>query len=112
MEISITEQRNRLSKKIVSEIEDLFVKNGYEIFRTGDNLSTITIPCGQIDGKDLYGSWKFTLHKPNYDLDDEIEAFEDKLARDEQKTKERAKTRIQKEKESKERQEALQRAKK
>ena len=43
MEISITEQRNRLSKKIVSEIEDLFVKNGYEIFRTGANLNTITI---------------------------------------------------------------------
>lgn len=112
MEISITEQRNNLSKKIVSEIEEMFIKNGYEIFRTGDNLSTITIPCGEIAGKELYGSWKFTLHKADYDLDDEIEAFEDKLARDEKKTKERAKTRAQKEQESKARQEALQKAKK
>ena len=32
---------------------------------------------GEFDGKDLYGSVKFTLHKPSYNLDEEIEVFED-----------------------------------
>lgn len=73
---SITAQRATLTAEKVAWIEDIFYKAGVEFFRTGSNLATLTFDCGEIDGKPVYGSIKFTLHKADYNLDDEIEEFE------------------------------------
>lgn len=73
---SITAQRAALTAEKVAWIEDIFYKAGVEFFRTGSNLATLTFDCGEIDGKSVYGSIKFTLHKADYNLDDEIEEFE------------------------------------
>lgn len=73
---SITAQRAALTAEKVAWIEDIFYKAGVEFFRTGSNLATLTFDCGEIDGKPVYGSIKFTLHKADYNLDDEIEEFE------------------------------------
>lgn len=93
---SITAQRAALAAEKVAWIEDIFYKAGVEFYRTGNNLSTLTFDCGEIEGKPVYGSIKFTLHKPDYNLDDEIEEFEllledrKKKAENKQKKEEKA----------------------
>lgn len=93
---SITAQRNALAAEKVAWIEDIFYKAGVEFYRTGNNLSTLTFDCGEIEGKPVYGSIKFTLHKLDYNLDDEIEEFEllledrKKKAENKQKKEEKA----------------------
>lgn len=86
---SITEQRNELSMKKVKELEEIFYKAGIEFYRTGSNFNTLTYECGEIDGKPVYGSIKFTLHKDDYDLDDKIEEFEMFFEERKQKAKEK-----------------------
>lgn len=86
---SITEQRNELSMKKVKELEEIFYKAGIEFYRTGSNFNTLTYECGEIDGKPVYGSIKFTLHKDDYDLDDKIEEFEMFFEERKQKVKEK-----------------------
>ena len=86
---SITEQRNELSMKKVKELEEIFYKAGIEFYRTGLNFNTLTYECGEIDGKPVYGSIKFTLHKDDYDLDDKIEEFEMFFEERKQKAKEK-----------------------
>lgn len=73
---SITAQRAALTAERVKWLEEIFNNAGVEFFRTGSNLATLTFDCGEIDGKPVYGSIKFTLHKADYNLDDEIEEFE------------------------------------
>lgn len=93
---SITAQRAALAAEKVAWIEDILYKAGVEFYRTGNNLSTLTFDCGEIEGKPVYGSIKFTLHKPDYNLDDEIEEFEllledrKKKAENKQKKEEKA----------------------
>lgn len=87
---SITAQRNELSAKVVADLENLFTDNGWEIYRTGSNMNTITFEAGEIEGKTVYGSVKFTLHKDVYNLDDEIEEFEMLLEEKKEKAKEKA----------------------
>lgn len=86
---SITKQRNELSMKKVKELEEIFYKAGIEFYRTGSNFNTLTYECGEIDGKPVYGSIKFTLHKDDYDLDDKIEEFEMFFEERKQKAKEK-----------------------
>ena len=86
---SITEQRNELSIKKVKELEEIFYKAGIEFYGTGSNFNTLTYECGEIDGKPVYGSIKFTLHKDDYDLDDKIEEFEMFFEERKQKAKEK-----------------------
>ena len=73
---SITAQRATLTAERVKWLEEIFNNAGVEYFRTGNNLATMTFECGEIEGKPVYGSIKFTLHKADYNLDDEIEEFE------------------------------------
>jgi hypothetical protein len=85
---SNTELRNQITEKTMLHLEDMFNKEyDYEIYRTGDNLSTISFVAGEIDNKPVYGSIKFTLHKANWDLDKEISKFDDKLEEKELKAK-------------------------
>lgn len=75
--MGIRDERNRFSAKIVERIERCMKEEFGDVFRTGDNFNTITFEVGEFNGQELYGSVKFTLHKPSYNLDDEIEVFED-----------------------------------
>lgn len=75
--MGIREERNKFSATIVERIEKCLAAEFGDIFRTGDNFNTLTFEVGEFNGNELYGSVKFTLHKPTYNLDDEIEVFED-----------------------------------
>ena len=86
---SITAQRAALTAERVKWLEEIFNNVGVEYFRTGDNLATMTFECGEIEGKPVYGSIKFTLHKADYNLDDEIEEFEMLLEEKEKKAEEK-----------------------
>lgn len=86
---SITAQRAALTAEKVKWIEEIFNNADVEFFRTGNNLATLTFECGEIDGKPVYGSIKFTLHKADYNLDDEIEEFEMLLEEKEKKAEEK-----------------------
>lgn len=86
---SITAQRAALTAEKVKWIEEIFNNADVEFFRTGSNLATLTFECGEIDGKPVYGSIKFTLHKADYNLDDEIEEFEMLLEEKEKKAEEK-----------------------
>lgn len=88
---SITAQRAALALEKVKWLENIFDKAGIEYYRTGNNLSTLTFECGEIDNKLLYGSIKFTLHKADYNLDDEIEEFEMLLEEKQKKAEEKEK---------------------
>lgn len=86
---SITAQRAELTADKVRWLEDILNEAGVEFFRTGSNLATITFDCGEIEGKPVYGSIKFTLHKADYNLDDEIEEFEMLLEEKKKKAEEK-----------------------
>lgn len=86
---SITAQRAELTAEKVKWLEGIFENAGIEFFRTGNNLATLTFDCGEIEGVSIYGSIKFTLHKSNYNLDNEIEEFEMLLEEKEKKAEEK-----------------------
>lgn len=86
---SITAQRAELTAEKVKWLEGIFENAGIEFFRTGNNLATLTFDCGEIEGVPIYGSIKFTLHKSDYNLDNEIEEFEMLLEEKEKKTEEK-----------------------
>ena len=75
--MGIRDERAKFSAGIVERIESALAKEFGDIYRTSDNYNTLTFEVGQFKDQDLYGSVKFTLHKPSYNLDDEIEIFED-----------------------------------
>ena len=86
---SMTSIRNELTKKCVEDLEKIFSDADIEFFRTGANLNTLTYVVDEIDGQEIYGSIKFTLHKEGYNLDEEIEEYEmlleERAAKDKQK---------------------------
>ena len=75
--MGIRDERNKFSATIVERIEKCLTAEFGDIFRTGDNFNTLTFEVGEFNGDNLYGSVKFTQHKPTYNLDEEIEVFED-----------------------------------
>lgn len=75
--MGIRDEKNVFSAGVVERIEKCLSKEFGDIFHTGDNFNTLTFEVGEFSGKELLGSVKFTLHKESYNLDDEIEVFED-----------------------------------
>lgn len=74
---STTEIRTQITKDYVEKLQNMLRKElDDDIFNTGENLNTLTFCCGEVEGKEVFGSIKFTLHKANYNLDDEIEKYE------------------------------------
>lgn len=70
------EHRDSLAADFVSKLESEFTSRGIEFFRTGENLNTLTFQISTFDSKPIYGSLKLTIHKQDYNLDNEIENFE------------------------------------
>ena len=87
--LTTSAQRTQLTLQAVQDLEKIFQDNDIEFFRTGANLNTITYVVGEIDDKEVYGSIKFTLHKSDYDLDEEIEEYEMLLEERDKKAKEK-----------------------
>lgn len=75
--MGIRDEKNVFSAGVVERIEKCLSEEFGDIFHTGDNFNTLTFEVGEFGGKELLGSVKFTLHKESYNLDDEIEIFED-----------------------------------
>lgn len=100
--------RERITNETVSQLLSLLQKNlSTDIFQTDDNLSTLTWEVGEVDGTPLYGSIKFTLHKADYNLDDEIEKFEMKLEETEMNQKKREEREAEEARKKKERENAI-----
>ena len=95
MKKSSTEQRNEITRNIMDKLAEVLSPIFGDIFYTGENFNTITFSAGEVDGKETFGSIKFTLHKANYNLDDEIDKYE--LFREERELKEKLKAEKKKE---------------
>ena len=109
--MGIREEKNKFSADIVNRIEKCLVAEFGDVFHTGDNFNTLTFEVGSFGGNDLYGSVKFTLHKPTYDLDEAVEDFEDFFEMREKNAAEAERKRLAKEKAEQEK-EAKRQAKK
>ena len=75
--MGVLDERNKKTASIMERLERILSEEFGEIFRTGANLNTITFCVSEEGETETFGSVKFTLHKTNYNLDDEIEEFED-----------------------------------
>lgn len=75
--MGVLDERNKKTASIMERLERILSEEFGEIFRTGANLNTITFCVSEEGETEAFGSVKFTLHKANYNLDDEIEEFED-----------------------------------
>lgn len=74
---NITERKAKFTQEIVDKLAAAIATEfDTDVFFTGENLNTISISCGEFDGKEVFGSFKFTLHKANWNLYDEIEKYE------------------------------------
>lgn len=92
-----TEQRKRITEDTIKQLEEAMQAIYPEIYFTGDNTNTISFVAGQVNGEDVYGSIKFTLHKANWNLDDEIEKYFAKVEERELKAKVAAQKKADKE---------------
>lgn len=97
--MGIREEKAEFTEKIVQRIMHALEPEFGDIFRTGANMSTVTFELGDFHDTPLYGSVKFTLHKPSYNLDDEIEDFEDFYAMRAKKAQEKERASEEKENE-------------
>ena len=92
-----TEQRKRITDETMNKLEEAMQAIYPEIYFTGDNTNTISFVAGQVNGEDVYGSIKFTLHKANWNLDDEILKYDAKVEERELKAKVAAQKKADKE---------------
>lgn len=85
--------RNELTTKAVANLEKVLTDAGYTVTKTKD-FQTLTFEVGQVDSGTknytAYGSIKFTLHKSDFDLDEAIYEYNDKVTMTEKRAKELA----------------------
>ncbi len=89
--ITVTKQREKIVNSTMEKIIEILEENKIIYDRTKD-FQTLTFECGEIEKSDgvkcnLYGSIKFTLHKDDFNLDDAIFEFEDKIKAKEEREK-------------------------
>jgi hypothetical protein len=74
--------RNELTVKAVAQLAEILTNAGIEVTRTKD-FQTLTYKVGEVDNGTkqytAYGSIKFTLHKSDFDLDDAVYEYNDKV---------------------------------
>ena len=74
--------RNELTTKAVANLMDALTSAGFKVERTKD-FQTLTYEVGTVDSGTknytAYGSVKFTLHKSDFNLDDAIFEYTDKV---------------------------------
>ena len=92
-----TEQRKKITEDTMRKLEEAMNAIYDDVTYTGDNVTTLTFEAGEVDGKTVYGSIKFTLHKSNWDLNKEMEKYFDKVEEMELKAREAAQKKAEKE---------------
>ena len=68
----------KFTRGLVDRIAPYLEKEFGEVFYTQENMQTLTFPV-EYEGKTLYASVRLTLHKEDFDLDEAIDAYEDRL---------------------------------
>ena len=85
--------RSEMTTAMVTKLIDILNAAGLTVTRTKD-FQTLTFKVGEVKSgsKDYnaYGSIKFTLHKSDFNLDDAIYEYEDKVTMTEKRAKELA----------------------
>lgn len=85
--------RNELTTKAVANLEKVLTDAGINVTKTKD-FQTLTFEVGQVDSGTknytAFGSIKFTLHKSDFDLDEAIYEYNDKVAMTEKRAAELA----------------------
>lgn len=85
--------RSEMTTAMVTKLIDILNDAGLTVTRTKD-FQTLTFKVGEVKSGskdyDAYGSIKFTLHKSDFDLDDAIYEYEDKVTMTEKRAKELA----------------------
>ena len=95
--MTATEQRNQITELNMQKITEALDAIYDEVCFTGDNLTTRSFVAGEVNGEPVYGSIKFTLHKSNWNLDDEIDKYYAKVEERELKAKVTAQKKAEKE---------------
>jgi hypothetical protein len=74
--------RNELTTKAVAQLAEILESAGIKVTRTKD-FQTLTYEVGTVDNGTknytAYGSIKFTLHKSDFNLDDAVYEYNDKV---------------------------------
>jgi tRNA uridine 5-carbamoylmethylation protein Kti12 len=73
---SMTELRNEITARVMEQLEAMLDAADIGFYHTGDNLNTLTWLVDEVNGEEIWGSIKFTLHKPNFDIKEKIEDYE------------------------------------
>lgn len=85
--------RNELTTNAVATLVETLTNAGIKVTRTKD-FQTLTYEVGEVDSGTkkytAYGSIKFTLHKSDFNLDDAVFEYEDKVAMTEKRAAELA----------------------
>ena len=95
---SVTEQRNKISADMMTRLTAMFDKEfgSGEVYFTGENITTLSFKVGEINGEPVYSSVKFTLHKSNWDLENEVNKYYEVLEERELKAKQKAQAKAEK----------------
>ena len=72
----MTELRNEITANVMKQLEDMLDAADIGFYHTGDNLNTLTWLVDEVNGEEIWGSIKFTLHKSNFDIKEKIEDYE------------------------------------
>lgn len=85
--------RSAMTVEAVAKLEKTLTDAGYTVTKTKD-FQTLTFEVGQVDNGTknytAYGSIKFTLHKSDFDLDEAIYEYNDKVTMTEKRAAELA----------------------
>ena len=85
--------RAELTTKAVADLADALTAAGIEVTRTKD-FQTLTFKVGTVDNGtknyEAYGSIKFTLHKSDFNLEDAVFEYTDKVEMTEKRAAELA----------------------
>ena len=73
---SMTELRNEITAKVMEQLETMLDAADIGFYHTGDNMNTLTWLVDEVNGEEIWGSIKFTLHKSNFDIKEKIEDYE------------------------------------
>ena len=96
---SMTELRNEITAKTMEQLEAMLDVADIGYYHTGDNLNTLTWLVDEVNGEEIWGSIKFTLHKPNFDIKEKIEDYEILMETRKKAAEERARKQAANEKE-------------
>lgn len=91
---NITTMRNEATAKVFTELTTMLADGGFDPIQT--DTSAVDVPVTLEDGTELYLTVKATLHKAEYDIEDAVAAYTEKV----EKARERAEAKEKKAREN------------